>query len=308
MTAASGRRWAVVAAASGTVLIGGGAFWLSFVALADLAVRSGIDAGQAWIWPLLVDGLIVVATVAVVALDGHRSAWYPWALLIAGAGMSVTANAAHAIVAATASVPALLAAIVATVPPLVLLASTHLTVVLTRSTKTTTAERPAAEPPVTAPALTGAMSTGREEQADQAQPPEFPKLPGPAAVAEPELPPPAPSPAVASLPASLPEPQSEPAPTPNLVSELEFPEPDLTETALPEPGPSERESPGAGRVRRERAVALREAGWSNKAIAREVGVHASTVGRWFPRTSSGEAETEMNEDKEKESDHEPQRA
>ncbi|MBR7504127.1 DUF2637 domain-containing protein, partial [Mycobacterium tuberculosis] len=54
----SGRRWAVVAAASGTVLIGGGAFWLSFVALADLAVRSGITRNQAWIWPLLVDGLI----------------------------------------------------------------------------------------------------------------------------------------------------------------------------------------------------------------------------------------------------------
>src|SRR5699024_4024850 len=56
MNALWGRRWAVVAAASGTVLIGGGAFWLSFVALADLAVRSGIDAGQAWIWPLPVEG------------------------------------------------------------------------------------------------------------------------------------------------------------------------------------------------------------------------------------------------------------
>ena len=92
----SGRRWAGGAAASGTVLIGGGAFWLSFVALADLAVRSGITRNQAWIWPLLVDGLIVVATVAVVALDGHRAAWYPWVLLIAGALMSVSANAAHA--------------------------------------------------------------------------------------------------------------------------------------------------------------------------------------------------------------------
>ena len=26
---------------------------------------------------------------------------------------------------------------------------------------------------------------------------------------------------------------------------------------------------------------LREAGWSNKRIARELGVHPSTVGRWF---------------------------
>lgn len=298
MTAASGRRWAVVAAASGTVLIGGGAFWLSFVALADLAVRSGIDAGQAWIWPLLVDGLIVVATVTVVALDGHRSAWYPWALLIAGAGMSVTANAAHAIVAATASVPALLAAIVAAVPPLVLLASTHLTVVLTRSTKTTAAEPPVAGPAITAPSLTGAVGTGREEHADEAQPPELPTLPESAATADPEPSPPAPSPpAVAMFPASLPETQNEPTPTPGPASELDLldAESELTEHAPSEPGPSERESSGAGLVRRERAVALREAGWSNKAIARELGVHASTVGRWFPRTSSGESETETKE-------------
>jgi DNA-directed RNA polymerase specialized sigma24 family protein len=33
--------------------------------------------------------------------------------------------------------------------------------------------------------------------------------------------------------------------------------------------------------RRERARLLREAGWSNKRIARHLGVHASTVGRWF---------------------------
>ncbi|MBO1903150.1 DUF2637 domain-containing protein [Leucobacter weissii] len=294
MTAVSGRRWAVVAAASGTVLIGGGAFWLSFTALADLAVRSGIAAGQAWIWPLLVDGLIVVATVAVVALDGHRSAWYPWALLIAGAGMSVTANAAHAIVAATASVPALLAAIVAAVPPLVLLASTHLTVVLTRSTKTTTIESPATEPPVTGPALIGTVSTGRTGHADPAQPPELSEHAELVAAGEPETRPPA-------LPEPQNEPQDEPTPKPSSG-------PDPTEPAPSEPVRREPESTGGPR-RRERAVALREAGWSNKAIARELGVHASTVGRWFPRTSSGESETEMKEEhKEKESDHEPQRA
>ncbi|MBN9178775.1 MAG: DUF2637 domain-containing protein [Microbacterium sp.] len=117
----------------GTVLIAAAAFWLSFTALTDLARRSGVDEGQAWAWPLIVDGLIVVATVAVVALDGQRAAWYPWLLLMAGTAVSVTANALHATVAADADVPALLAACVAAVPPLVLLASTHLTVVLVRS-------------------------------------------------------------------------------------------------------------------------------------------------------------------------------
>lgn len=125
------RRWAVVTAVAGTVFIAAGAFWLSFTSLADLARRSGIGVGQAWAWPLIIDGIIVVATVAVVALAGNRSAWYPWALLIGGAVVSVTANAIHAVIAADADVPSVLAGAVAAVPPVVLLAITHLTVILT---------------------------------------------------------------------------------------------------------------------------------------------------------------------------------
>jgi hypothetical protein len=128
-----GRRLAVVTAITGTVFIAAGAFWLSFTALADLARRSGIDAGQAWAWPLIVDGIIVVATVAVVALASQRRpTWYPWTLLAAGAVVSVTANAIHAIIAADTDVPPVLAASVAAIPPLVLLSITHLTVILTR--------------------------------------------------------------------------------------------------------------------------------------------------------------------------------
>lgn len=137
--------WAVTTAAFGTIVIGIGAFWLSFTALADLAARSGVPERQAWIWPLLVDGLIVVATIAVVALDRRVGAWYPWTLLIGGALVSVVANGLHAVVAADASVPATLAAAVAAVPPLVLLASTHLTVVLTRKAPQTM-EAPAPVP------------------------------------------------------------------------------------------------------------------------------------------------------------------
>lgn len=133
MTGLDRRRWAAATAVAGTVFIAAGAFWLSFTSLADLARRSGIGAGQAWAWPLIVDGIIVVATVAVVALAGSGAAWYPWALLIGGAIVSVTANAIHAVVAADADVPSILAASVAAVPPVVLLAITHLTVVLTRS-------------------------------------------------------------------------------------------------------------------------------------------------------------------------------
>jgi hypothetical protein len=140
-------RIAVWTAVVGTVFIAVGAFWLSFTALADLAHASGIAATQAWAWPLIVDGIIVVGTVAVVALAGQRGAWYPWMLLMIGAAVSVAANSIHAVVAADADVLPVLAASVAAVPPLVLLAITHLTVVLTQRFRlhvSSTAETPRA--------------------------------------------------------------------------------------------------------------------------------------------------------------------
>ena len=55
--------WVVGASIIGTVLLGVGAFWLSFTALADLASRAGTAVGLAWVWPLIVDGVIVIATI-----------------------------------------------------------------------------------------------------------------------------------------------------------------------------------------------------------------------------------------------------
>lgn len=129
-------RWVVAPAIAGTVLIALGAFWLSFTALTDLATGAGISAGQAWVWPLIVDGIIVVATISVVALSpfGRSATRYPWALLICGAAVSVSGNAAHAVVAADSLLPRGWAAAISSVPPLVLLAITHLTVELTRRT------------------------------------------------------------------------------------------------------------------------------------------------------------------------------
>lgn len=122
-------------AVAGTLLIGLGAFWLSFTSLSGLARQCGIPADRAWVWPLIVDGLIVVATASVVAVSGggwdRRAARYPWSLLLAGACVSVLANASHAVVAVNARVPSVLAALVASIPPLVLVAITHLTVELT---------------------------------------------------------------------------------------------------------------------------------------------------------------------------------
>lgn len=146
-----------------TVLIAAGAFVLSFASLTDLAARSGINPTLAWIWPIIVDGLIVAATVAIVALAGHdrRTLAYPWSLLFLGAVVSTAANSVHAIISVDQNhggVPPVVSAIVAAMPPLVLLAITHLTVILVQkaapapATKKKTAKAPARKEASPAPA------------------------------------------------------------------------------------------------------------------------------------------------------------
>jgi len=132
MSTPVGRKWLVGVGGAGTVLIAVAAFVLSFTALTDLAAAAGIHPGMTWIWPLIVDGLIVVSTIGAVALAGRRDSYYPWLLLIGASALSVTANAIHASLYATRVAP-WLASLIAAVPPLVLLASTHLTVVLGRA-------------------------------------------------------------------------------------------------------------------------------------------------------------------------------
>ena len=120
-------------AVAATILIAVGAFVLSFAALTDLAQRSGIDANLAWIWPIIIDGMIVAATVAIVALNGfpRKAMVYPWSLLFFGAIVSTAANSTHAILTVDSisnGVPPVVSALVAAMPPVVLLAITHLTV------------------------------------------------------------------------------------------------------------------------------------------------------------------------------------
>lgn len=124
-------RAALASALAGTAVIAAGAFWLSFYALADLAGRSGVPPEQAWVWPLIVDGVIVVSTVAVFALRGHARSLtaYPWALLLGGVVVSVGANAVHAALNET-DVPDVVAIAVASVPPIALVAATHLSALL----------------------------------------------------------------------------------------------------------------------------------------------------------------------------------
>src|SRR5436305_14500107 len=55
-----------------TVVIAAASFVLSFSSLWNLAARSAWPTWLAWQWPVIVDGTIVLATMAIVALASHR--------------------------------------------------------------------------------------------------------------------------------------------------------------------------------------------------------------------------------------------
>lgn len=121
--------WVGRSSVAGTSLLAVGGFVLSFAALRDLAVRVGMPADLGWIWPLLIDGMIVESTLAVVALSqrgSRRAVWYAWFLLAVGAVVSVGSNGVHAMLTGHGWA----GAAAASVPPVVLLATTHLTVLL----------------------------------------------------------------------------------------------------------------------------------------------------------------------------------
>lgn len=68
------------------------AFALSYSNLAALAGRAGYGPVMAHVWPLVVDGLAVVATAAVMRLRASRV--YAWSLLAAATAVSIVAGAA----------------------------------------------------------------------------------------------------------------------------------------------------------------------------------------------------------------------
>jgi hypothetical protein len=78
---------------------------------------------------LIVDGAIVQATMAVVALaaytDQRDSRRFFWCVLVAAAAVSIGSNALHAVLPRAAALPPWLAALIAMVAPVSLLAATH---------------------------------------------------------------------------------------------------------------------------------------------------------------------------------------
>jgi uncharacterized protein DUF2637 len=95
-------------------------FAMSYGALYGLALEEGVPPRLAWLWPLVVDGFIVVASLAVLhAVLERRSTAYPWALVLGFSAVSVSFNVVHA-------APNPVARLVAAVPPLALVLSFEL--------------------------------------------------------------------------------------------------------------------------------------------------------------------------------------
>lgn len=124
--------WRVTGAGVSAIALGG--FVLSFSTLRDLAIRCGIPSELAFIWPLIVDGFILVATAAAWALRHQRRGnWYPWAALVLFSAISVAGNALHASMVRTVDVNYWVATVVSAIPSVAQILASHLLVVMARA-------------------------------------------------------------------------------------------------------------------------------------------------------------------------------
>jgi Protein of unknown function (DUF2637) len=90
-------RWTYRVSAAGVIVLAAAAFTLSYDALHQLALDSRVRPGLAWLWPVVIDGTIVVALLTVLAAKRTAArAGYPWALAGLFSAASVAFNIAHA--------------------------------------------------------------------------------------------------------------------------------------------------------------------------------------------------------------------
>lgn len=236
-----------------TVAIALMAFILSFDALRTLAVACGVQPGLSWMFPLIIDAPVLAFTWAtwVFKTRGLGQA-YPWAMLLVFSAVSLVGNALHAHPVETNGLllPDWGASLLMTMPPVALLATSHMIVRAASRSFDMDDPEPAAEavPDVPrdmddpAPAPGAPVEAGPEpEPAAEAvetapvAPPEVPRdTDGPktasgspvepvAARRHPDVSAPIP------VPTPEPEPESEPTPEPGRTPEAPS-EPDAPET------------------------------------------------------------------------------
>lgn len=114
-----------------TVAIALMAFILSFDALRTLAVACGVQPGLSWMFPLIIDAPVLAFTWAtwVFKTRGLGQA-YPWAMLLVFSAVSLIGNALHAHPVETNGLllPDWGASLLMTMPPVALLATSHMIV------------------------------------------------------------------------------------------------------------------------------------------------------------------------------------
>jgi hypothetical protein len=90
-------RWTYRVSAAGVLVLAAAAFTLSYDALHQLALDSRVRPALAWLWPVVIDGTIVVALLtALAAKRAAARASYPWTLAGLFSLASVAFNIAHA--------------------------------------------------------------------------------------------------------------------------------------------------------------------------------------------------------------------
>jgi hypothetical protein len=90
-------RWTYRGSAAGVLVLAAAAFTLSYDAWHQLALDSRVRPALAWLWPVVIDGTIVVALLTVLAAKRAATrAAYAWALAGLFSLASVAFNIAHA--------------------------------------------------------------------------------------------------------------------------------------------------------------------------------------------------------------------
>jgi len=127
-------------------------FAMSYGALHALARDSGVPATLAWLWPLVVDGFILVASLSVLhAVLEVRPAAYPWLLLLGFSAVSVAGNVLH-------GAPSPVGRLVAAVPPVALVLAFDLLMRQVQRVLTRTAASPPALETATGPTTSAGLA------------------------------------------------------------------------------------------------------------------------------------------------------
>lgn len=210
------------------------AFIISFDALRTLALACGIRASLSWMFPLIIDGSVLAFTWATWAFRTRGLAtWYPWLMLVAFSAFSIAGNSlhAHAVPIEGMTLPGWAPGVVMSMPPIALLATTHMIVLAAGRTFDDTPE-PAGTPPPPAPEPTATSPDPVPEVEESAPEPE-PEIeettPEPVPVVEETTPEPVPEPEVG---------ETTPEPAPRAEETASEPEPEETTDGPEQPDPT----------------------------------------------------------------------